>query len=55
MTREQLLTAVWDYSSATLTRTLDTHIATLRKKIEDVPSNPRFIVTVHRIGYKFAG
>lgn len=55
ISRDQLLQGVWDYAAATLTRTLDTHVATLRKKIEDVPGNPRWIVTVHRIGYKFTG
>ena len=31
------------------------HVAKLRKKIEDKPADPRFIVTVHRMGYKFNG
>jgi two-component system alkaline phosphatase synthesis response regulator PhoP len=53
--REQLLDAVWDYDSAPLTRTVDMHVAKLRKKIEDVPEEPRFLVTVHRMGYKFTG
>jgi DNA-binding response OmpR family regulator len=53
--REQLLDAVWDYDSAPLTRTVDMHVAKLRKKIEDEPADPRFIVTVHRMGYKFTG
>ena len=53
--REQLLDSVWDYDNAPLTRTVDMHVAKLRRKIEDVPSDPRFIVTVHRIGYKFTG
>lgn len=50
--RERLLEAVWGYNSP-LTRTVDMHIAKLRRKIEDAPDNPRFIVTVHRNGYKF--
>ena len=54
VTRNDLLDAVWDYQSAVFTRTVDTHIAKLRKKIEDRPADPRFIVTVHRVGYKFA-
>jgi len=53
--REQLLDAVWDYDNAPLTRTVDMHVAKLRKKIEDTPEDPRFIVTVHRMGYKFNG
>jgi two-component system alkaline phosphatase synthesis response regulator PhoP len=55
VSREQLLDAVWDYHTAPLTRTVDMHIAKLRKKIEDDPSDPRHIVTVHRAGYKFLG
>ena len=37
------------------TRTVDMHVAKLRKKIEDRPNDPAFIVTVHRLGYKFTG
>jgi DNA-binding response OmpR family regulator len=55
VTRDQLLDAVWDYDHAPLTRTVDMHVAKLRRKIEDVPADPRWIVTVHRIGYKFTG
>jgi DNA-binding response OmpR family regulator len=55
ITREKLLDAVWDYNSIPFTRTVDMHIAKLRKKIEDNPSDPRHIVTVHRLGYKFTG
>lgn len=55
ITRDQLLDAVWGYSSIPFTRTVDAHVARLRKKIEDCPDDPRFILTVHRIGYKFAG
>jgi two-component system alkaline phosphatase synthesis response regulator PhoP len=55
VTRDQLLDAVWDYSTIPFTRTVDTHIAKLRKKIEDFPAEPRVLVTVHRIGYKFLG
>ncbi len=53
--RDQLLAAVWGYTSAPLTRTVDMHVAKLRKKIEDSPADPRHIVTVHRAGYKFTG
>ncbi len=53
--RERLLDAVWDYDSAPLTRTVDVHVAKLRKKIEDRPDDPRFLVTIHRVGYKFKG
>jgi DNA-binding response OmpR family regulator len=55
ITREKLLDAVWGYNSIPLTRTVDMHIAKLRKKIEDNPADPRHIVTVHRLGYKLTG
>jgi DNA-binding response OmpR family regulator len=55
VTREQLLDAVWGYDNFPFTRTVDTHIAKLRQKIEDDPGNPTHIVTVHRSGYKFVG
>ena len=55
ITREKLLDTVWDYNAIPFTRTVDMHIAKLRKKIEDNPSDPRHIVTVHRVGYKFTG
>jgi two-component system alkaline phosphatase synthesis response regulator PhoP len=55
VTREQLLDSVWGYDGFPLTRTVDMHIAKLRQKVEDTPSNPRYIITVHRIGYKFIG
>lgn len=53
--RERLLDQVWEYDGTPLTRTVDMHVAKLRKKIETDPADPRYIVTVHRIGYKFAG
>ena len=53
--RERLLDHVWEYDSAPLTRTVDMHVAKLRKKIENDPADPKFIVTVHRMGYKFNG
>lgn len=55
VSRDQLLDSVWEYDNMPFTRTVDTHIAKLRKKIEDVPSDPKWIVTVHRLGYKFTG
>ncbi len=53
VSREQLLDEVWDYEKAPFTRTVDMHVAKLRKKIEDDPTRPRFLLTVHGIGYKF--
>jgi len=50
--REQLLRQVWGYRSTTTTRTLDTHIAELRRKLEPEPAAPRHIVTVRTVGYR---
>ncbi len=55
VTREELLEAVWGYGNGSITRTVDMHIAKLRKKIEDTPADPRWVITVHRVGYKFTG
>lgn len=55
VSRDQLLDAVWGYDYLPLTRTVDMHIAKLRQKIEDTPGDPHFIITVHRVGYKFTG
>jgi DNA-binding response OmpR family regulator len=55
VSRDQLLNHVWSYNSFPSTRTVDQHIAKLRQKIEDTPNNPRFLLTVHGIGYKFIG
>ena len=55
VTRDQLLDEVWGYDNFPLTRTVDNHIARLRQKIEENPSEPQHIITVHRIGYKFLG
>ena len=53
VSREDLLNQVWGYDSFPNTRTVDTHIAKLRQKIEDNPENPELIITIHGIGYKF--
>ena len=53
VSRDALLNAVWGYTSAPNTRTVDAHIVKLRQKLEDVPSEPRHLLTVHGIGYKF--
>jgi two-component system alkaline phosphatase synthesis response regulator PhoP len=55
VSREELLDAVWGYDTIPFTRTVDTHIAKLRKKIETDPSDPQHLITVHRLGYKFVG
>jgi two-component system alkaline phosphatase synthesis response regulator PhoP len=55
LSREELLQAVWGYDSAPTTRTVDVHVAWLRQKLEDDPKKPKWILTVHGIGYRFAG
>jgi two-component system alkaline phosphatase synthesis response regulator PhoP len=53
VSRDALLNHVWGYDSSAFTRTVDTHMARLRQKIEDVAAEPRHLITVHRVGYKF--
>jgi len=55
ITRERLLDEVWGYDNYPITRTVDNHIAKLRQKIEATPADPQYIVTVHRVGYRFQG
>jgi DNA-binding response OmpR family regulator len=55
VTREQLLQVAWGYERPPLTRTVDMHVAKLRRKIERDPAAPEWIVTVHRVGYRFSG
>lgn len=51
--RDELLDAVWGYDAMPTTRTVDVHIAWLRQKLEPNPKHPKFIQTVHGLGYKF--
>jgi len=53
VSRDELLNRVWGYDSIPDTRTIDAHIVKLRRKIEDKPDEPKIIVTIHGIGYKF--
>jgi two-component system alkaline phosphatase synthesis response regulator PhoP len=55
LTREELLNEVWGYHAMPSTRTVDVHVAWLRQKIEPNPRHPQFVLTVHGMGYKFAG
>ena len=50
--RLDLLQEVWDYSSAVVTRTVDTHIGELRRKVEEDPATPRHILTVRKASYR---
>lgn len=52
--RAELLREVWGYDEQVLSRTVDSHIAELRRKIEEDPASPRHIMTVWTIGYRFA-
>ena len=54
LTRESILSAVWEYQPNVSTRTVDVHIAWLRQKLEDNPQYPKFILTVRGLGYRFA-
>ena len=53
VTRDELLDEVWGYDSYPTTRTVDNHIASLRAKLEDDPSQPRHLLTIHGVGYKW--
>jgi DNA-binding response OmpR family regulator len=53
LARDALLNAVWGVEYFGTTRTLDQHVAQLRKKIEAEPDDPRAIVTVHGVGYRY--
>jgi len=54
VSRHKILSEIWTSEKVT-TRTIDTHICSLREKLEVDPSNPKRIITVHRIGYRFVG
>jgi DNA-binding response OmpR family regulator len=51
ITRDDLLEHVWRYEYSTNTRTVDVHISKLRSKIELTPDDPRYLVTLHGVGY----
>jgi DNA-binding response OmpR family regulator len=53
VTRKQLLRDVWGIDENIITRTIDRHMASVRKKIEPDPSAPTYIETVYGIGYRF--
>jgi DNA-binding response OmpR family regulator len=52
VSRERFLDIVWGYTAFPTTRTVDVHIATLRSKLEKNPEEPRWIKTVHGVGYR---
>jgi two-component system alkaline phosphatase synthesis response regulator PhoP len=52
VTRDRLLEEVWGYETYPTTRTVDNHILRLRQKLEEDPSNPRYILSIYGEGYK---
>ncbi len=50
--RHELLRKVWGYRTAVMSRTVDTHVAELRRKLEEDPANPRHILTIRKAGYR---
>ena len=53
VTRDELLNEVWGYEATPTTRTVDNHIVSLRAKLERHPSQPRHLLTMHGVGYKW--
>ncbi len=51
-TRDELLREVWRYDASVTSRTVDTHVLELRRKLEDDPANPRHLLTVRKTGYR---
>jgi DNA-binding response OmpR family regulator len=52
VSRLELLRGVWSYSDAAVSRTVDTHIGELRRKLEEDPASPRYILTARKAGYR---
>jgi DNA-binding response OmpR family regulator len=52
LSRAQLMERVWGYQADVLSRTVDTHVAELRRKLEADPATPRHILTVRKVGYR---
>ena len=52
--RHELLNEVWGYEAIPTTRTVDNFILDLRKKLEDNPSEPKHILSVRGVGYRFS-
>lgn len=55
VTRDELLNEVWGYDVFPVSRTVDNHLALLRSKLEPDPAAPKYLLTVHGVGYRFAG
>ena len=54
LSRPDLLREVWGHRGRVMTRTVDMHVVELRRKLEERPDNPRYILTVRKIGYRFS-
>jgi two-component system alkaline phosphatase synthesis response regulator PhoP len=54
-TRRELMHEVWGYHESSVSRTLDTHVAELRRRLEDDAASPAYIMTVRKSGYRIAG
>ncbi len=54
VSRHELMREVWGYADSVVSRTVDTHIAELRRKLEPSPSEPRHLITVRKAGYRLA-
>ncbi|MGQ0641133.1 MAG: response regulator transcription factor [Gemmatimonadaceae bacterium] len=52
VSRHELLREVWRYDESVTTRTVDAHVVELRRKLEDDPANPQFILTARKLGYR---
>jgi two-component system response regulator RegX3 len=55
LTREHLIEEIWGYDYVGDTKTLDVHVKRIRQKIEDDPHDPKLLLTVRGLGYKFTG
>jgi len=55
LSRDQLLDLVWGHGTFVTDRVVDNHVVTLRKKVEPEPSEPRYIMSVRGLGYRFDG
>jgi DNA-binding response OmpR family regulator len=53
--RGELLREVWGYDPAVTSRTVDTHVLELRRKLEADPAHPRHLLTVRKAGYRLEG
>ena len=52
VSRRELMQDVWEYDPSVVSRTVDTHVAELRRKLEANPGAPRYILTVRKVGYR---